>query len=337
MHVTRTAKVVIILAVGAACVTPKDRTTWEEDELDGVAEHRSSRPWRAIDAAADSPRPKLKKEPLAAPKPHDLEAALLRFTALHQARMSKTRRQHNVDGWPPQLVGEWRMLLTDLQLGLQSQAVGANRRLLLQVRITLEAELERGLRRFGPPPTDLVRDTQVVFIRVQKHLAQGRPAPTKPRVAAADDIIWPVTPQILTSPFGYRRDPILGAHTYRFHAGIDLGGRTGTSVVAAAEGRVSEAGWAGGHGRSIQVRHPGGLTTVYSHLKRVLVREGQTVRQGETIGLMGSTGRSTGPHLHFEVRRGNVPVDPLELLLVSRRAHLEPERKAEIAAVRRRR
>lgn len=254
---------------------------------------------------------------MAAPTPADLEMALLRFTAIH--------RQQWPDGapdrWPVALVGEWRTLLIDLVNGLASESVAAERRLLLQVRITLEAELERAVRRFGPGPADVVQDTQKVFARVRAHLANPRTRPPENSAYTGFDVVWPVTPQIVTSPFGYRRDPILGPSTYRFHSGIDLGGRSGSTVVAAASGKVTDAGWSGGHGRKITVAHRFGIRTVYAHLKRVLVKKGQSVSQGQPIGLMGSTGRSTGPHLHFEVHRGNIPLDPLELLLSSRRAH----------------
>ena len=184
------------------------------------------------------------------------------------------------------------------------------------MRITVEAELQRDARRFGPAPADVVLDAQRVFVSVQHHLAHVQ-SPTRDRRPRSIALVWPVSPQILTSHFGYRRDPIIGRHTYRFHAGIDLGGQMGTAVVAAATGEVADAGWSGGHGRSITVRHKGGIYTVYSHLRRILVRDGQRVTQGQTIGLMGSSGRSTGPHLHFEVRRDNVPLDPLELLNMS--------------------
>ena len=310
------AWLVSTVAAAAACATPSERTTWLDDELDGVANHRPSRRRRGPASAATEPaRPQLPTEPLAAPKAADLEVALLRFTALHRQGWPDAA----ADRWPGGLTGEWRTLLADLKHGLRSSSVGADRRLMLQIRITLEAELERSVARYGPAPKDVVNDTRSVFGAVQRHLL--RPPERRPqRIVTAVDIVWPVTPQILTSPFGYRRDPILGRTNYRFHAGIDLGGRSGTTIVAAAAGEVIDAGWSGGHGRSIKVRHRGQVMTIYAHLKKVLVRPGQRVAQGEVIGLMGSSGRSTGPHLHFEVRRGNVPLDPLELLLTSRHA-----------------
>ena len=327
---SRLASLAVLLLGLSACFTTskKMQTTWLDDIMDGVVDYQPRT--RAVAAPkASSPRIEVavEREPTAAPKPEDLELALLRFTALHRQNWPKG----GPVSWPSALVGEWRILLSDLRLGLTSTEVAADRRLLLQMRITLEAELERTVQRFGPAPKDIARDTGRVFAGVRQHLATP-PKTVERSDRRTVDVVWPVSPQILTSPFGYRRDPIMRKrHTYRFHAGIDLGGRSGTSIVAAASGKVTSAGWAGGHGKSITLEHPGGIFTTYSHLKRVLVSRGQTVKQGQAIGVMGSTGRSTGPHLHFEVRRHNVPLDPLELLLSSRRAQQQPPAPAPIA------
>ncbi|MEH0196578.1 peptidoglycan DD-metalloendopeptidase family protein [Caulobacter sp. CCNWLY153] len=114
----------------------------------------------------------------------------------------------------------------------------------------------------------------------------------------------------ITSAFGPRRHPLLG-YT-RMHRGVDFGAPMGTPVLAAADGVVETAGWAGGYGRRIRLRHADGLETLYGHLSEWNVRAGQAVRQGQVIGLSGSSGLATGPHLHFEVLRGSQPVDPGE-------------------------
>jgi murein DD-endopeptidase MepM/ murein hydrolase activator NlpD len=116
----------------------------------------------------------------------------------------------------------------------------------------------------------------------------------------------------LTSGFGQRVHPILGYR--RFHAGIDFGSSHGSPIRAADTGRVIYAGWYGGYGRSIIVDHGDNLTTLYAHASQLYVSEGQTVQKGQAIAAVGSTGLSTGPHLHFEVRVNGSPVNPLEYL-----------------------
>ncbi len=112
----------------------------------------------------------------------------------------------------------------------------------------------------------------------------------------------------VTSGFGYRFHPIL--RTQRLHTGIDFGASKGTPVHAAADGEVFSASWRGGYGKCIILLHGGGVSTLYGHLSVIHVGAGQTVRRGQLIGAVGSTGLSTGPHLHFEVRRNGVPVNP---------------------------
>lgn len=112
----------------------------------------------------------------------------------------------------------------------------------------------------------------------------------------------------VTSGFGYRIHPIL--HFGRFHDGIDFGAAWGSPVFAAADGVVTGAGWSGGYGRQVRLVHPDGVMTSYSHLSRILAAPGSRVQRGQLIGLVGSSGFSTGAHLHFEVRRFGRPVDP---------------------------
>jgi len=118
-------------------------------------------------------------------------------------------------------------------------------------------------------------------------------------------LIWPVNAPI-TSPFGWRWG--------RMHEGIDLGAAYGSPIAAAAAGVVIYAGWEGGYGNLVVIDHGGGLATAYGHQSRIAVSVGQSVSQGETIGYVGSTGHSTGPHLHFEVRVNGQAVDPLGYL-----------------------
>ena len=119
----------------------------------------------------------------------------------------------------------------------------------------------------------------------------------------------------LTSSFGMRRHPLLGYS--RLHQGIDIGAPTGTPIVAASDGVVTYAGWHGGHGNFVKLQHGGGLGTGYGHMSRIAVRNGERVRQGEIIGYVGSTGLSTGPHLHYEVYRNGVPVNPASVTFIT--------------------
>lgn len=113
----------------------------------------------------------------------------------------------------------------------------------------------------------------------------------------------------LSSGFGVRTDPIHGGR--RAHAGLDIPGGAGTPILASAPGRVAFAGPAGGYGWMVEIDHGGGLATRYAHLSRILVARGEAVSLQQPIALMGSTGRSTGNHLHFEVRLNGRPTDPL--------------------------
>ncbi len=117
----------------------------------------------------------------------------------------------------------------------------------------------------------------------------------------------------ITSKFGYRTSPFTGGR--ELHRGVDIAGRNGTSILAPADGVVRMAGEQGGFGRSVALRHGYGVETVYGHLSEILVRHGEHVKRGQKIALMGSTGRSTGPHLHYQVEVNGKPVNPQNYIL----------------------
>lgn len=119
--------------------------------------------------------------------------------------------------------------------------------------------------------------------------------------------IWPVR-GFITSEFGKRTSPIYG--TQQFHQGLDIANAIGTPVVAPANGTVSETGYNSGYGHYIMIQHGYGMVTLYGHLSKVVVHDGQRVKKGELIGNVGNTGSSTGPHLHYEVRINGVPTNP---------------------------
>lgn len=124
-------------------------------------------------------------------------------------------------------------------------------------------------------------------------------------------MIWPVSGPI-TSEFGWRTHPIFG--NARFHSGLDIGADYGVPIRAAQGGVVIEAGWIGGYGNTIMIDHGGGIVTLYGHNESLAVGVGQAVNQGDVVAYCGSTGNSTGPHCHFEVRLGGEPVSPWDYL-----------------------
>ena len=160
------------------------------------------------------------------------------------------------------------------------------------------------------------RDAAAGGAATQLASAPAVPAtPTSARPLAAlavDGTVLPVAGEI-SSPFGVRADPFTGAP--RFHAGVDVAAPRGTAIHAVADGEVVFSGWRrGGGGRVVEVRHADGLVTSYAHAERTLVRTGQHVVAGEVVATVGSSGRASGPHLHFAASRDGQPIDPSEIL-----------------------
>jgi murein DD-endopeptidase MepM/ murein hydrolase activator NlpD len=128
-------------------------------------------------------------------------------------------------------------------------------------------------------------------------------------------------PGPITSNYGLRMHPILGYA--RMHRGLDFRAGMGSPIIAVADGIVARAGWAGGYGNQVRINHAGGLSTSYSHMSRIAVSPGSRVRQGQVIGNIGTTGLSTGPHLHFETYRNGATINPRSVRFVGR-AQLTP-------------
>jgi murein DD-endopeptidase MepM/ murein hydrolase activator NlpD len=142
-------------------------------------------------------------------------------------------------------------------------------------------------------------------------LLAGKEAPTTP--SSARGFNWPAAGPI-TSPFGYRSDPYADSGSSEFHTGLDIGAPMGSTVTATAAGTVIYAAWYGGYGNAIIIDHGNGVSSLYGHLSQIFVSDHQEIQQSQAIGAVGSTGRSTGPHLHFEIRINGQPVDPASRL-----------------------
>lgn len=138
-------------------------------------------------------------------------------------------------------------------------------------------------------------------------------APARARVSVPSRM--PLEDTRLTSDYGMRTHPVLGGR--RSHNGVDLAAPTGTPIYATADGMVSKAKWFSSYGNYVSIEHGAELQTRYAHMSRIAVTAGDRVKKGEIIGYVGSTGRSTGPHLHYEVRIGGEAVNPIPYMVES--------------------
>ena len=151
---------------------------------------------------------------------------------------------------------------------------------------------------------DSRRLSQIILAKVQPYSGLVLPPGT-------GQLMYPTIGEV-TSNFGWRVHPILG--TERFHAGIDFGADYGSLIYASARGRVIYADWYGGYGNSVIIDHGNGMTTLYAHCSELYVKDGDVVERGQPIAAVGSTGFSTGTHLHFELRANGEPIDPAAYL-----------------------
>ena len=125
-------------------------------------------------------------------------------------------------------------------------------------------------------------------------------------------LAYPVDNSRMTSTFGVRLDPF--THSLARHTGVDLSGPIGAKIHSSADGIVKSSGRKGAYGIAVEIDHGLGISTLYGHLNRALVKEGDHIRKGQIIGVQGSTGRSTGNHLHYEVRYNDIPRNPISFL-----------------------
>lgn len=218
-------------------------------------------------------------------------------TSLDQAQSDQERKRDELDA----LAQQRQNLLGAAQA--QKNTVAYQVTELEEISTQQEAALE-----------SLIREKQEAELRRRAEerraaMLAGKPVP--PSLAGPGVVGWPVSGPI-TSPFGMRFDPV--QHRYQLHSGLDIAAAQGTTIAAAADGRVIFAGWYGGYGNAIIIDHGGGTSTLYGHCSQIFVGVGQDVVRGQAIGAVGMTGDATGPHVHFEVRRNGKPVDPMGYL-----------------------
>ncbi|NJO51181.1 MAG: peptidoglycan DD-metalloendopeptidase family protein [Leptolyngbyaceae cyanobacterium RM2_2_4] len=216
----------------------------------------------------------------------DLQA---QFNDLNQRKRTIERQKNDIALMTQQLLAQKAQF--EAQAKIQQDLIGRLR----QDRNALE-EAE----------SQLERDSATIAVMIRQRLSIPGPV-----IRGTGQFIYPLV-GIVTSNFGWRIHPILGYR--RFHAGVDFGASHGSTIQAADAGVVIFSGWYGGYGNAVVISHGGSLTTLYAHASELYVSQGQTVQQGQAIAAVGSTGFSTGPHLHFEVRQNGEPVNPLEFL-----------------------
>jgi murein DD-endopeptidase MepM/ murein hydrolase activator NlpD len=217
------------------------------------------------------------------------------------------------------LVNRFLLLALGMAAGLISQPALASSAASADITSPLRAaEAARNGTTFAPGDTEF----RQLFAN-WRALDTGRPyngrASTNITGSASIPMLVPVTTsRSMSSNFGMRVHPVLGG--FRMHKGVDLPASTGTPIHATADGVIGRADWFGGYGLCVEIEHGANLETRYGHMSRIAVAEGQHVHKGDVIGYVGSTGRSTGPHLHYEVRIGGEAVNPVPYLQVAEAA-----------------
>jgi murein DD-endopeptidase MepM/ murein hydrolase activator NlpD len=254
-----------------------------------------------------------------APKKKPAKAHLRRPPRSPAATSSRTPQEAQAPDKRRPPVGHWHVIrrgetLSDIAAfyGLRVEVLRQANRLpytsYVMVGESLRIPSAADSRELVALPRSVQSSERSLFLGMQRHVERRAQTPVK----AHQHLLWPVE-GLLTSPFG-ERDHVMGGGGTKFHAGVDLSVPTGTPVQAAQDGIVLLAGVNGAYGKVIKLEHAHGVTTLYAHNSRLLVHVGQHVKAGQVISLSGSTGRSTGPHVHFEVHKDGLPVDPLSYL-----------------------
>jgi len=237
--------------------------------------------------------------------------ALLDFTAGSERdildelrRLRAEREEHVIAGEDARLEAESLRQQVEIELATLEEHLAIQ----IEIQNELNARIDgwyAELEQWEAADADF---TNLIKEKQQEALGFDPGAPGAPSV---EGFIKPTNGRV-GSPFGPRVHPIFG--TVRQHAGVDIGGSTGDAIWASKEGEVIFAGWKGGYGNAVIVAHVDGIATLYAHMSEIFVSSGDTVDQGDVLGAVGSTGWSTGPHLHFETRVNGVPRDPMIFL-----------------------
>lgn len=246
------------------------------------------------------------KQPADSRSSPQLHAALFAFSdRVETARVGVSRGQK----MSPASSAAWGSMLAELDTFLTRTPAQTSPFDLVRARLILQTQLATDAQLFGDIPSAIAEGAQRTIGLLSARLTAISPVQT---YADLRRFVWPIVPAVITSPFGNRVHPISGL--YRFHSGLDLLADPAQPIRAAYDGVVVFSAWNGGYGKQIEVQHDPRLATRYGHLQTLLVGDGKRVKRGEIIGLAGSTGSSTGVHLHFELLRNGEPLDPEEAL-----------------------
>ena len=230
--------------------------------------------------------------------PRDLNVELMAFS--QRARENRAQGERG-SAMSAMEVKSWLGMMGRLDSYLARPPQETSPYAVVRARLVLETELELDAHAYGEMPSDMAERALDLINRLASRTAELRRGKVRAQ-AARVAFAWPVEPVSVTSLFGRRLHPI--ARVYRQHLGVDLAAGTGQAVAAAADGVVVRAEFNEGHGKHVEVDHGGGVLTRYSHLSAILVEPGLAVKQGDVLGLAGSTGLATGAHLHFEPLAG---------------------------------
>ena len=231
-----------------------------------------------------------------------VQADLHILKALNQQQTIITQKREEIANKQQDLEDQKR---TFAKLQAQNEAEQNRKISVMQDRKVELSALQNDRKVLEASLDEMERTSKEIESQIKNLQNKNRPA------LGSGKMIWPV-PGEVTSYFGWRVHPIL--HKKKYHSGLDIGAPMGTTIVAADAGVVIFCGRNGGYGNMIVLDHGNEVSTVYAHCSVLIVKNGQTVAKDETLGKVGSTGLSTGPHLHFEVRKNGVPVDPLSSL-----------------------